>query len=65
VCLLLQTAAAAERPIGVFFWWFADSFSNLLSRTVLPPPGKVVVDERGPSRLACNHCFLDFMMLNW
>ena len=35
-----KVQAAAERPIGVFFWWFADNFSCLLSRTVLPPPDK-------------------------
>jgi len=60
-----KVAAAVERPIGVFFWWFADNFSNLLSRTILPPPGKVGQDPRGPSRLWCNNCFLDFLMANW
>ena len=62
-----KVAAAAERPVGVFFWWFADNFSNLLSATILPPPGKdpATKDPRGPSRLWCGNCFLDFLMANW
>ena len=60
-----KVAAAGERPVGVFFWWFADGFSNLLSATILPPPGKVPEDPRGKSRLWCNNCFLDFLMVNW
>ena len=60
-----KVAAAAERPIGVFFWWMADESSNLLSRTIVPPAGKVPVDPRGKSRLWCNNCFLDFLMVNW
>ena len=43
-----KVAAAGERPIGIFFWWFADTFSNLLSRTVLPPPGKIVEGRLPP-----------------
>ena len=35
-----KVAAAGERPVGVFFWWFADNVSNYMSRTLLPPPGK-------------------------
>eukprot|EP00966_Prymnesium_polylepis_P240956 5572652-Prymnesium_polylepis.1 len=61
-----KVQAAAERPVGIFFWWFADSFSNLLSRTVLPPPEKAhLVDPRPRSRLACPHPFLNFLMVNW
>lgn len=33
-----KVAACAERPIGIFFWKFADWFSCFLSKTVLPPP---------------------------
>ena len=31
-----QTAAAAQRPIGVLFWFVADEVSNFLGRTILP-----------------------------
>merc|ERR1712183_550311 len=30
-----KVAAAERRPIGIFFWEFADSVSNLLGRTIL------------------------------
>ena len=60
-----KVAAAGERPVGVVFWWVADAVSNLLSRTLLPPPGKVVRDPRGVSRLWCHRWFLDALMCNW
>ena len=59
-----KVAAAAERPVGVCFWMFADSFSNLLSRTVLPPPGKVA-EKDVSSRLYCSNKVLNFIMLNF
>jgi NADH dehydrogenase FAD-containing subunit len=31
-----QTAAAAQRPIGVLFWFVGDEVSNFLGRTILP-----------------------------
>merc|ERR1740123_350637 len=54
-----RVAAVAERPVGVLFWCFADSLSNVLSRTVMPPQGKE------SSRLSCSNPILDFLMLNW
>ena len=38
-----KVAAAADRPVGVAFWAFADFASNLLGRTLLPtvpPPAR-------------------------
>ena len=38
-----KVAAAANRPVGVAFWIFADFAANLLGRTLLPtvpPPGR-------------------------
>lgn len=31
-----QTAAAAQRPVGIVFWFIADEISNFLGRTLLP-----------------------------
>jgi NADH dehydrogenase FAD-containing subunit len=31
-----QTAAAAQRPVGIVFWFIADEISNFLGRTILP-----------------------------
>ena len=33
-----KVAAAANRPVGVAFWIFADYASNYLGRTLLPTP---------------------------
>lgn len=33
-----KVAAAAERPIGVWFWHLADWSSLLLGRTLIPTP---------------------------
>ena len=33
-----KVAAAAERPVGILFWKVADTTSNWLHRTLLPPP---------------------------
>ena len=65
-----KVAAAGERPVGVFFWWFADTLSALLSRTILPPPDKVPdkassASDESPSRLSCSNPILDFLMLSW
>ena len=61
-----KVAAAGERPVGVFFWWFADTLSNWLSRTILPPPAHDPPPvPRAASRLSCSNGLLDFVMLNW
>ena len=56
-----KVAAAAERPVGIFFWWFADNFSNWLSRTILiPPERKGAGDTKDEGSCLCN-----FLLLKW
>ena len=40
-----KVAAAAERPIGIFFWKVADGVSNFLNRTLLPPKKAGAADD--------------------
>jgi len=54
-----KVAAAAEKPVGIFFWWFSDTMSAVLSRTILPPPDK---KDKVPSR---GSFFCDFLLLKW
>ena len=44
VKFLLEVTAAARRPVGIYFWKFADFVSNLLGQTLLPTRQRKVKD---------------------